>query len=50
MRISLSLGITGVHQSLSGIAIMASNREGSKETIESTTGDVVEKVYVRLPI
>lgn len=50
MIIDLPPGITGVHQSLISIGTKASKRVGSKDTIESTTGDVIEQVSVSLPI
>lgn len=43
-------GITSVQQSLSSIGTMASKRVGSKDTIGSATGDVVEQMSMRLPI
>lgn len=46
----MSPSITGVHQSLSSTCTMASKRAGSKDTIKSTIGDVVEQVSMSLPI
>ncbi len=50
MIVSMSPGIAGVCPSLNGIGIMASKREGSKDTIESETGDAFEQVSMSLPI
>lgn len=50
MSVSLSLGIIGVHLSLSGTCTMASKRAGSKDTVESTTRDAVEQLSMSLPI
>lgn len=50
MSIVLSPGIISVHQSLNSIGTMASKRAWSKDTIESTTGDVVDQVSMRFPI
>lgn len=50
MSVVMSLGIIGVRLPLSITSTMASKRAGSKDTIESATGDAVEKVSMRLPI
>ena len=47
---SLSLGKTGVAQIFKSIGNMASKRAGSKDTIESSTGDVVQQVSMRFPV
>lgn len=50
MSVAMSLVIAGVHLSLSSISTMASKRAGSKDTIGSETGDVVEQVSMGLLI
>lgn len=50
MSVSLSLGITRVHQSLSNTSKMASKRVGLKDTIESTTKYVVKQTSKSLSI
>ena len=44
MHVTMSLGIAGVHPSLSSSGSKASKRAGSKDTDGSTTGEAVEKV------
>lgn len=50
MSVVISLGITGVHPSPSSSSSMASNREGSKDTIENAIGDAVEQGFMSFPI
>lgn len=50
MTIALSLGIISVHHTLSSTSTMASKRTGLKDTIDSTTGDVVDQVSMSFPI
>lgn len=50
MNVSMSLGIIGVHQSLSNIITMDSKKAGSKDTVESSTRDVVEQGSMSLPV
>lgn len=48
MSVALSPSITGVHESLNSTGTMASKRVGLKDTIESTTEDMVKKMSMGL--
>lgn len=50
MSVVPSLGITGVRPSLGSRGTLASKKAKSKDTVESATGDAVEKVFMSFPI
>ncbi len=50
MSIASYPSITSVHQSLNSTGTMASKRVGSKDTVESSTADVVEQGSMSLPV